>query len=223
MKKITLLFLLVLSSCGIEYDGETKLIVKGKITDSNNTPLINKEVKLFVTSEGGILPFIFYTFSEENFIGKAFTNSNGEYTMILPSPKNNFDEIIVETNPENNLLNPKQYRNIQTNDFINYQLTIPNSKLYLTTDLTDLNLSFNQTANNQLIQVDFSGEYTNFVEDFNFIPSEFTPDFYYLKVKRNQNFIVNYKIRNPITNEITNNTTTISIDNSNVINQTINY
>ena len=103
---------MIFSSCGIEYDGETKIVIKGKVVDSDNNPIINKEVNLFVIRESSGFPFIFYSPSEENNIGKATTNSKGEYIMVIPQPKNNFTEIIVETNSSNNSLNPKQYRNI---------------------------------------------------------------------------------------------------------------
>lgn len=223
MKKITSLLLIFLTACGIEYEGETKLVIKGKIVDSNNNPLVNKEVKLFVYREGQ--PGIgFSSPSEENFIGKALTNSIGEYTMVIPKPKNDFDEIIVETNPENNTLNPKQYRNIKTTDFLNYQLILPNSKLYLISELTTMNLGFNSTSGgfNDLIDVKFTGEFSNFIEYYNPI-TDTIANFYNLNVKRNQNFIVTYKIKNRNTNQITEFNEIIVIDNSNIINYTINY
>ena len=46
MKKILVLLVFIFTSCQIEYDGETKIVVKGKIVDGNNNPIINKEVNL---------------------------------------------------------------------------------------------------------------------------------------------------------------------------------
>ena len=43
MKKIVILLVFVLSSCGIEYAGGTKIVIKGKVVDSDNNPIENKD------------------------------------------------------------------------------------------------------------------------------------------------------------------------------------
>ena len=48
MKKILILMLLVFISCEIEYDGETKLVVKGTVKNQDNQSISNQDVKLFV-------------------------------------------------------------------------------------------------------------------------------------------------------------------------------
>ena len=137
----SLLFLFI--SCGIEYDGETKLVIKGKILLENNLPLTNHEVKLFVRQEASGIPFIFFIPSETNFIGRATTNANGEYTMVIPKPKSNNNEIIVEIN-SNTTFNKRQVRNIDIDDFSNFEILVATDKLYLRENLSQLfiNLSF---------------------------------------------------------------------------------
>ena len=51
MRKLAiLLFAFLLLSCqGITYDGETKLVIKGKIVDENNQPIADNEVLLIVS------------------------------------------------------------------------------------------------------------------------------------------------------------------------------
>ena len=64
MKKFFILFVIILSSCAIEYDGETKIVVKGKVVDYNNNPIINKEINLFVSRNEIYFPLMFFAPSE---------------------------------------------------------------------------------------------------------------------------------------------------------------
>ena len=224
MKKIIILLVLIVSSCGIEYDGETKIVIKGKVVDSDNNPIINKEVNLFVIRESSGFPFIFYSPSEENNIGKATTNSNGEYIMVIPQPKNNFTEIIVETNSSNNTHNPKQYRNIKLKDFLNYELNLPISKLYHKSDLSQLSITPNNiNLNNELKNIELLGLVANELEFIN-LPENYYP--YYqinTSVKKNQTIIARYTVLNHSTNITSIVDENIVIDNSNQTNYTLNY
>ena len=167
MKKIILLLLLIsLQSCEvIHYDGEKKLVIKGFIVDENNQPIANNEVKLIVSSSGQE-SFIFSSLSETNYIGKTTSKSDGSYVMVIPEPSN-FGQIVVETNPENNLFNRKQFVNIQMNNFINNQLNLPESKLYLKLDLSILNVTLNHVTNYQLQKIEYLGEVANEYEEIN--------------------------------------------------------
>ena len=61
MKKIVILLVFILSSCGIEYAGGTKIVIKGKVVDSDNKPIEKKEINLFVSRKSFAFPFLFYT------------------------------------------------------------------------------------------------------------------------------------------------------------------
>lgn len=89
MKYKYLMFLaLFFSSCEIEYDGETKIVVKGKVINQNNQPIPNNPINLLVSINSSGENFIIGYPSETNFIGKANTDSNGNYTIVIPKPKN---------------------------------------------------------------------------------------------------------------------------------------
>jgi hypothetical protein len=214
----------VLSSCGIEYAGGTKIVIKGKVVDSDNNPIENKEINLFVTRESYGFPFLFYVPSEENNIGKAITNSMGEYTIVIPKPSNNFSEIIVETNSNSNNLNRKQFRNIQNSNFINFELVLPTSVLYKNSDLATLNINPNNVnPSNELRKIEFIGVLPNEFVYFNPIENELDFIDFNRLVKKNQTIILRYTVFNYITNTTIIQDENIVINNSNQINYTLNY
>jgi hypothetical protein len=224
MKKIVILLVFILSSCGIEYAGGTKIVIKGKVVDSDNNPIENKEINLFVTRESYGFPFLFYVPSEENNIGKAITNSMGEYTIVIPKPSNNFSEIIVETNSDSNNLNRKQFRNIQNSNFINFELVLPTSVLYKNSDLATLNVNPNNVnPSNELRKVEFIGVLPNEFVYFNPIENELDFIDFNRLVKKNQTIILRYTVFNYITNTTIIQDENIVINNSNQINYTLNY
>ena len=224
MKKIIILLVLILSSCGIEYAGGTKIVIKGKVVDSDNNPIENKEINLFVSRESYGFPFLFYVPSEENNIGKAITNSMGEYTIVIPKPSNNFSEIIVETNSDLNNLNRKQFRNIQNSNFINFELVLPTSVLYKNSDLATLNVNPNNVnPSNELRKVEFIGVLPNEFVYFNPIENEQDYIDFNRLVKKNQTIILRYTVFNYITNTSIIQDENIVINNSNQINYTLNY
>lgn len=224
MKKIIILLVLILSSCGIEYAGGTKIVIKGKVVDSDNNPIENKEINLFVSRESYGFPFLFYVPSEENNIGKAITNNMGEYTIVIPKPSNNFSEIIVETNSNSNNLNRKQFRNIQNSNFINFELVLPTSVLYKNSDLATLNVNPNNVnPSNELRKIEFIGVLPNEFVYFNPIENELDFIDFNRLVKKNQTIILRYTVFNYITNTTIIQDENIVINNSNQINYTLNY
>ena len=224
MKKIIILLVFILSSCGIEYAGGTKIVIKGKVVDSDNNPIENKEINLFVSRESYGFPFLFYVPSEENNIGKAITNSMGEYSIVIPKPSNNFTEIIVETNSDLNNLNRKQFRNIQNSNFINFELVLPTSVLYKNSDLATLNINPNNVnPSNELRKIEFIGVLPNELVYFNPIENELDFIDFNRLVKKNQTIILRYTVFNYITNTTIIQDENIVINNSNQINYTLNY
>lgn len=224
MKKLFFLLLVpLLFGCEIQYDGNTKLVIKGSVVDRYNNPIINKSVNLYVSREGGQIPFLFYIPSETNYIGKATTDSNGNYIMVIPQPSN-FSEIIVETNDESNQLNGKQFRNINISNFANFQYTAPTSKLYLKSDLANLSVNLNNiNSTTELLKLEYIGNIPNEIEFINPLADDYPNLIQNLNVEKNQTVILQYKIIDHLTNTTTTNQVNITIDNSNAVNYTLNY
>lgn len=223
MKKIAVLLFFVFYSCTIEYDGETKIVIKGKILTSQNIPLPNQEVKLLVRRESFMIPFVFYLPSESNFIGTAKTNSKGEYIMVIPKPTKNYNEIIVQINEEENQFNKMQIRNIKTDNFSNYEVNLGISTIFLKSELVQLQIIPTPlSANRELISITYIGEVSREIVYFNPLENESIYYQTFSLVKKNQNLILEYSVKDYLSDTISTSQQTIFINNDNITFQ-LNY
>lgn len=214
----------LLIGCEIEYDGETKLVVKGKLLNENNEAINNQEINLFVERSSSSIPFIFYLPSESNFIGKTKTNENGEYTMVIPKPTSNYSEIILTINDLENQYNKKQYRNIKIDNFINYEFNLGTTKLYQKTNLSYLNVTLNQiTPYYQLQKIEYIGAFANEIEYVNPLEENYIYFETNVLVKKNQTVVIKYTVKNYSTNENLIFEQNVIIGNENETNYILNY
>ncbi|MBF02834.1 MAG: hypothetical protein CMP76_06010 [Flavobacterium sp.] len=225
MKNILLVLLLYVTiSCQIEYDGETKLVIKGTVLNENNTPLTNHEINVFVSKNSSFVPYIYYSPSEINNIGKAFTDTFGNFTIVIPKPERNFTEIIVEINDDSNSFNSTRIINIQNDNFNHYEMQLGVYKLFNKSNLCELIIIPNNiNSENELLEISYQGEIADELVFYN-LPEEY--NFYYdniKKVVKNQTILLNYTIKNHIENTLTNFQEEIQIDSSSQINYTLNY
>ena len=112
--------------------------------------------------------------------------------MVIPKPKNNFDEIIVEINDDLNTLNSKRVVNIQTDNFNNYELNLGEFKLFNKTNLCHLQIIPNQVnPENELLELNYEGEVANELSFYN-LPEGYS--YYYetdKNVRKNQTIQLN--------------------------------
>lgn len=161
MKKISLLLLsIIFLSCSIEYDGETKLITKGRVVNAQNEPIANISVSVYneiIGSSGG---FIFPGQPSENIeIAKTTTNANGEFLLIYPKPKNQDQTVVTINEKETNGIQIKKFSAISDSNFEDYTLDFENIKLYQNSELVDLNIELNQVNyGKRLIEFKIIGE-----------------------------------------------------------------
>lgn len=222
MKKLLLLTATILLFSCNNYDGETKLVVKGKVTDSNNLAVTNKEIKFYATDES-VQSFSWMSGNGIDLIGHAYTDSEGKYTMVFPKP--DLGEMIAEINDDSNNLNRKRFIKIKVSNFNNYQLVLPDVKLYQKMELATLTVIPNQTNfNNELVSIDYIGEQYNEVEPLNL--DDYFPEFYYYLtriVKKNQLLTINYSVRNLTSGIISDFQQNLAITNLNEIDFILTY
>lgn len=144
MQKTLLLFfcILICSSCTIQYDGETRIVVQGQLIDKNNKPLSNKKIEI-------------QTYSGDTFVGSDLisytdTDADGKFTLIFPAPKGDGISIITSINDEYNEFQSKHINALKKN-FSNYKLDLNKIVLYENNDITQLDLILNKTSTNKEI------------------------------------------------------------------------
>lgn len=192
MKQIILLIciLFLVTSCEIEYDGETKIAVTGKIIDENGNPLSEKDIEVTVDGGGSLLS------PSSDLISYGKSDQNGNFTLIFPAPKNG-NQIFISIN---DIIN--QFSEFQRKIYIakekkieNYKLDLNKITLYKNESITTLRLVLNNTTpNKQIKDIKIEGKRADFQIDLSDIPnnSNYLETFY--GIIKNQNIILRYTV-----------------------------
>jgi hypothetical protein len=165
MKQIALIFciLFLATSCEIQYDGETKMVVTGKLIDENGNSLPEKDIE--ITVEGGE-----YLLSPaDDLISYGKSDQNGNFTFIFPAPKNG-NRIYISINDIINQHNEFQSKTyiVTENNLENYKLDLKNITLYKNESITTLKLLLNQTSTKKHItDIKIEGKQPNSYIDLN--------------------------------------------------------
>jgi hypothetical protein len=191
MKQILLFFclLLFLTSCEIQYDGETKIVVTGKIVDENGSPIPEKNIEITIFSDG--------TYAPSDLISFGKSDQNGDFTLVFPNPKGAGYDISISINNQINRTDVFQSKEINAlkNNFENYKLDLNKITLYKRESITDLQLLLNKTsANKEIKDIQIVGKQTNSNIDLNLEtknPNSFNTNY---SVIKNQNIILKYTI-----------------------------
>ena len=230
MKKILfILAVFALNSCGIEYDGETKLTIQGQLVDANNNPLSNVYVETNISGN-----------TETNKISYTKTDVNGNFRMTFPRPVNpeyfslhinDYSYNYLNTNSQIiNTLQYKTYRELSDKDFINYKFDIGKQTLYNKSEITSLNITFVNSSNNyyfenQLFEIVGLRPLEDIYLQNNYqnILGYYGNDYNSIQVIKNQLIIFKFKARNITTHQVETLSETIVINSDDEINYTINY
>lgn len=221
MKRIAVIFciLFLVTSCEIQYDGETKIVVTGKIVDENENPIPNKYIQIDVLDGPGlILP-------GSDLISFGKSDQHGNFTLIFPAPKDG-NRISISINDIINQFDEYQSKNIIANkmNFENYKLDLNNIILYKTESITALKLILNKTSTNkQLTDIKIEGKQPNSQIDLN--PEQNNPDYLdtSFNVIKNQTVVLKYTIID-YSNTPTPTTNSVSIPiNNDAVTYTITY
>ncbi len=191
MKRIALIFciLFLLTSCEIQYDGETKMVVTGKIIDQNGNSLSDKDIEVTISGGGFILP-------SSDLISFGKSDQSGNFTFIFPAPKNE-NQIFISINDIINQASDFQSKTyIATkNNFENYKLNLDEITLYKNESITTLRLILNQTSTNkQLKDIEIEGKQAKSLVDLNALQNNSDYLNTYYTVVKNQTIVLKYTI-----------------------------
>lgn len=191
MKKIIALLLLVFSSCGIPYDGQTIVNVKIDVIDANNTPITNQNITIY--SYDGIVDS-----NDASFTKKTDTNGSINFKMFQP----NYD-FEISTDSELGFL-PVRLIQFSKNNFLDYNLNVGTITLYKLDDLTQFFITLNQTSSNKIlekIEID-AQKYESIINRSSLIDNSQQEIQTAFELKKNQNFTLKYSLKNLTSNTL---------------------
>jgi len=153
---------MLLCGCGIDYDGTTKLIFEGQLTNPNGTPLPGIRVSTTVANS---------YYSDE--ISYTTTDDNGYYRMIFPKPKGIIDTKVTINSPYHSVTSNSPYSSTTITqiglDKVNdYKLDLGTTQLYQKFDSVGLTLNLNNISGSSIIKINALGLVDNNTTDFNF-------------------------------------------------------
>lgn len=190
MKKLLLLVSFFFISCGIPYDGETIVTVDVNLVDANNIPIENQKVTVY--SHDGIFS------SDDDFSKK--TNFNGNINFKMFQPNYDFE---ITTDSDLGFL-PVRLIQFNKTNFLDYNLNVGTITLYKSDDLTELFITLNQTSSNKILQkieVD-AQKYESIINKSTLIDTSQQEIQTAFELKKNQNFILKYTLKNLTSNTL---------------------
>ena len=189
MKKILLLLTLFFISCGIPYDGDTIVTVDLNLVDANNIPIENQNVTIY-SYDGSV--------GTNNAGYTKRTDTYGFVNFKMFQPAHDFDVLI----DENLDFLPVRLIQFNKNNFDDYNLNIGTIRLFKLDDLTQLSITTNQTSGNKILQkIEVDAIKYEAIINLNSIIDASQQDIQTaFELKKNQNFILKYTIKNLINN-----------------------
>jgi hypothetical protein len=171
-----LLFLtsiLLLSAC-ITYDGNSRLMVEGRLLDREGNPIPDIPVTVLAQKAGIYIPFVFYIPDVNNNVNQQLTDSDGRFKMLFPEPID-ADEIIVAVNrptlkyPANDKINSRTIFNVQVSNFRQNALSLGELELFDVDQTTDLTIEMKPSSpvDRKGVRLRFEGLTRNQEDDFN--------------------------------------------------------
>jgi 5-hydroxyisourate hydrolase-like protein (transthyretin family) len=186
---IFLVFLFLVYSCDIQYDGDTRLIIDTTVKDmEDGTPLQNIPYQVIVTNG--------YTTET---ISSGTTDNQGRLLSIFPAPTLDTDFIQLRIEPQNTY-KKQEFIRIQKSDFIDYKISPFSNGLAKIDNLVELTLEINQiTTQTFLSELSIDAIKPDLTINYNPENDEdiYNPYYYQpILLFKNQTFNLKYKVRN---------------------------
>lgn len=202
-------FALFVESCNVPYDGDERYLFETTVVDSNNNPIINKEVSVYFYNGD-------YYDNDSNFIfgERAFdniisgnTDANGTIKLAFPFASNR-ENLVIKIGKESSgfLRGEFELINIKKQNFTNYKLLEPKIIIYNFDEVVNLNVNvLNSNSSKYISKLEFLGIEKKSVKNFNIIESNAmaipVTSSLYIPLK-NQNATIKYEITEIINGQL---------------------
>lgn len=208
MKKYIALSCLALASCGVDYDGETRLISELQVVNSEGDPISESWVSIEVDDDN-------YD-SETISISKSGTD--GKSLLIFPAPDDSQADITINVSQNNDFPDPANYlytsiRHIRKPDCVDYKLPISQVVLYRPDEVVNLNIEYQPTNNSYIAAMDLEGKLSGAIS-YGGITGELFGNSYV--VAKNQQVSLHYTVYDAGSQALSDHVATISINSGDV-------
>jgi hypothetical protein len=174
MKGLFFLLSILLFGACISYDGNSRLMVEGRLLDREGNPIPNLPVTVLAQKAGIYIPFVFYIPDVNNNVNQQLTDSDGRFKMLFPEPIN-ADEIVIAANrstrkfPANEKVNSRTIFNIQVSNFFRNTLSLGNLELFDVSETIELTIEMKPAApgDGKGVRLRFEGLSLDQQDDFN--------------------------------------------------------
>lgn len=208
---LAFLALTALSSCGISYDGETRLISQLHVVDSQGNPIPDLNVSVYVQDDEDDDNDFDDNSNPAN--GKTDGNGNSLIGFLAPEKSNAKIRISIEGDSADEFLS-SEISNLRKSDFVNFKLPVSEVTLYRPQEVVELQIVFEQTTNTDFVSADVNGDFTT--KRFNGYFNNPQQTVISLRARKNQTVFVNYIVADASSGEPTQLATQIEIGNENV-------
>lgn len=191
MKKILFLLIFCFISCGIPYDGETIITLNVRLVNANNEPIPNEKMNLRTDFDENNTDYSYFQKTSNN---AGLIN----FTMFKPISGTT---LIFEDSPE---YLPVRITGINQVNFEELYWNIGTITLLKQNEIIPFSINFNQQSSNKTVEkidldaIKYQSDY-DIATEINPFYGEFQTVYY---LKKNQNFILNYEIKNTSTQAI---------------------
>jgi len=185
MNKILLLCCLFLVvSCAIDYDGETRLVLKSKISSIDGVAIPNQKVKIYVNDN-----------SHTDLVSEGATDQSGNLTLIFTAPTLNRATIDIEVLSESpyTYLN-KKFIGLKKEDFNNFEYKLI-TNIYKPENFTNFEVTLNRISTDKEIKnIVLEGELPDEKVYFNQEPQDLPYIQTNFRVLKNKDYVLKYSI-----------------------------
>lgn len=212
----------LLAGCtDINYDGETRLVLEGRLVNEQGEPLPNRYVDIAVYATAN------YGSHSSDIISSGTSDLNGNFQFIVPAPKGVNNHMSIRINPGNNSYQYKEFALIQLKDFEDYRFDVHDVTMYARESIVWLVVTLQQSnVAHILTHLDIEGNRADETVFINPLVLDYQPYDNYFSVVRNQTVVLHYTIldqsdpNNPMSTDYE---LPINIGNEPQVNYLLNY
>ncbi len=148
-------FSIFLFSCDLNYNGEERILFEGRVVDENGNPMHG----VYVSAQANLDSNFLFHPSDEDIISYDYTDENGNFKMIFPSPVNETEmQLFINYEEQSPDYSKVNFYNIQDENYQNYKIDFEIIELYPVEESVLLTIEVENNFSYQVIGWNLDGK-----------------------------------------------------------------